>query len=139
MNVDDLVRLGFENRDGALRAPSGCSVSFVPLDARCYRVRIEMPSGGVLHFVVAAVAIRSEAARCRTSAPCGSIARRRAIKVPAGCGRGTRPCPGRGRASRRKVCEGGETMTKQHDDDPIRLFQDIQVAPPDPPPKSTSS
>jgi len=58
----DLATLGFEKRGGALHAPSGASISFIALDGRCFRVRIELPNGGVLHFVVSALALRVEEA-----------------------------------------------------------------------------
>jgi hypothetical protein len=45
MTAHDLAAQGFEERDGGLRAPGGARVSFTPLDARCYRLTIELPNG----------------------------------------------------------------------------------------------
>jgi len=61
MNARDLAALGFEERDGELRAPAGSTACFVPLEGnRCLRLVIALPTGGVVTAVVAAVALRSE-------------------------------------------------------------------------------
>jgi hypothetical protein len=60
MNVDRLIELGFERRGGDLRAPAGTGVSLTPLDGRCCRVTIALPTGDAVTFVVAAVALRTE-------------------------------------------------------------------------------
>ena len=58
MNARDLTAIGFEDHGDALRAPEGSAVCFVPLDARCFRLSIRLPSGGGVECVVAAVALR---------------------------------------------------------------------------------
>jgi hypothetical protein len=64
MTADDLIAIGFENRGSELRAPAGSSICLVPLNgSRCLRVRIELPSGNALTFVVAQVALRIEEAK----------------------------------------------------------------------------
>jgi hypothetical protein len=59
MTIDDLRALGFEQRGGALRAPAGTGVNLTALDGRCFRVTIELPTGGTVSAVISALALRS--------------------------------------------------------------------------------
>jgi len=61
MNADQLIELGSAQRDGELLAPGGSNVCFTPLNGRCYRLRIELPSGGAVSAVIAGLAIKVEA------------------------------------------------------------------------------
>jgi hypothetical protein len=62
MSVDDLLSIGFQDHAGALRAPAGSEVCFVPLDARCLRLVVTLPDGATVTAVVAGLAIKIEEA-----------------------------------------------------------------------------
>jgi hypothetical protein len=58
MTPADLHAQGFEVRDGALRAPDGSSVCFTPLNGRCFRLVVTLPTGSTVTAVVAALALK---------------------------------------------------------------------------------
>jgi hypothetical protein len=60
MTTDELIAIGFEHHGDGLRAPGGTGVAVTPLNGRCLRFKIELPSGSVLSFVVAQVALKKE-------------------------------------------------------------------------------
>jgi len=58
VTADHLIAIGFERCGGDLLAPDGSNVCFTPLNGRCYRLRIELPSGGAVSAVIAGLAIK---------------------------------------------------------------------------------